>query len=362
MNFSLENFSLYFAVRAFRKSRAKFYSDLADALKDNELLSKFVAIRKARAIKQKDPLAPLYSLWLRRMQAKGGKLSHVLQGSAPAGDILVLAAIEDKGELPEGLKFLASTIKDQNAMRSSLSGAVAMPAVAVVIMLAFLVILSVHVIPVFAEIAPPDKWSAIGKVLYFVSRAVTGYGIFMLIGFAALCGWFIWSLPNWTGPRRTAFDRYLPYRIYRDYHGSVFLVSLATMMQAGDTLARSLETLKKRASPWLRWHINKILVNMQTNAGNYGEAFATGVFSQELSNRLADFSRRSSEFDKVLSRIGIDGISEIRQEVETTAKKLNLLLSVIIGCVLGFMVLGIIVTAQGLSSSLREEVNMQKRI
>lgn len=105
VNLNLANAKLYFAIRHFRKVRVKFYVDLAAALKDKEVFSKFIAVRKARAIKQRDPLLPLYSVWQIRSQSKGGKLSHVLLGSAPESDIMVLAAIEDKGDLPEGLRF-----------------------------------------------------------------------------------------------------------------------------------------------------------------------------------------------------------------------------------------------------------------
>ena len=352
--------SNFMAVRAFQNTREAFYEDLADAVSDSELLATFITTRKARAIKQKDPLGPLYQKWLNRMNKKGGKLSYILQGSAPASDIMVISAIEDKGNVAEGLRFIASTIKDQRAMSKALKGAIFMPAVVGVIMISFMVILSVYVIPVFAQIAPPEKWTGVGQIMHKISYTVVHYGLFLLGGFVALLGWFSWSLNNWVGPKRQTLDRFLPYSVYRDYTGSIFMVSLASMLHSGDTLVRALEQLKKSAPGWLKWHINKILKNINKSSSNYGEAFSTGVFSKELTNRLIDLSRRSSEFDKVIARIGIEGVVKVKTAVEASAKQLNLLLIAVLGGCLAFMLVGTMLTAQGLSTALKEQVSNQR--
>jgi toxin coregulated pilus biosynthesis protein E len=262
--------------------------------------------------------------------------------------------------LADGLRFLAKTIKDQRGMTGAMIAAIVMPAIVSVVMIGFMVILALFVVPVFVEIAPVEKWKSIGKILYNISYAITHYGIFMLIAaVAAICG-FIWTLGNWTGAGRSIVDKHLPYSVYRDYNGALFLVALAVMMHSGDTLVRALEALKARSTPWLRWHIVRIIRNVDKMAGNYGESFATGIFSQQLTNRIVDYSRRSSELDKVISRIGVDGIEKVRKEVESGAKLMNSLLIAGLGALLAFMLVGTILTAQGLSESLKEEVNLQK--
>lgn len=349
--------SRYFAVRAFQSMRETFYEDLADAVADHELISTFLTTRKARAQKQKDPLGALYEDWLRRMNKKGGRLSYILLGSVPDSDIMIISAIEDKGDLAEGLRFMSGTIKDQRMMTKSLKGALIMPAVVSVLMIAFMVILSVKVIPVFGQIAPPEKWNGIGKALYVISYTITNYGLFLLGAIIAAFTWFGWSLNNWVGNKRSFLDRFPPYSVYRDYTGSIFMVSLASMLHSGDTLVKALEQLKKSAPVWLKWHINKILKNIGKTAGNYGEAFNTGVFSKNLTNRLVDLSRRSSEFDKVIARIGIEGVAKVREAVEDSAKKLNLALIGVLGLCLAFMLVGTLITAQGLSASLKDQIN-----
>ncbi len=354
---ALEN---YLAVKTFRGMREQFYEDLAEAVSDSEPIAKFIEVRRARALKQKDSLAVLYATWLKRMNKRGGKLSYVLKGTVPESDIFVLSAIEDKGDLAEGLRFLAKTIRDQRGMTAALIGAIVMPIIVSVVMVGFMVVLALFVVPVFVEIAPVEKWNGIGKVLYSVSYAITHYGMLMLAGGVALIAGFIWTLSNWTGAGRAIVDKHLPYSVYRDYHGALFLVALAVMMHSGDTLMRALEVLKARSTPWLRWHIVRIIRNVDRMAGNYGESFATGVFSQQLTNRIVDYSRRSSELDKVISRIGIDGIERVRKDVESGAKLMNSILIAVLGALLAFMLVGTILTAQGLSDSLKKEVSMQK--
>jgi toxin co-regulated pilus biosynthesis protein E len=356
----LEKFTLWQATSTFQKTREAFYEDLAEAINDKESYTDFIAIRRERAAKQKDPLLPLYTIWLSRTAKDGGRLSSILKGFAPDADIMIIAAMEDKGDLANGLKFLGSTVKDQQEMKASIVAAISMPIVVTILMVGLMVLLSLGVIPKFAEIAPVSRWNLIGRILYKISYSITNYGIFML---AALMGgfyWFIWSLPNWTGPRRKRLDEHLPYRIYRDYSGSIFLVSLASMLRAGDSLVNALGALRKRGSTWQRWHIAKIIKNMD-GAKSYGEAFGTGIFSQTLTNRLIDYSRRSPKFDQVVARIGIEGIAKVRKEINVQAKVLNVILITVLGALLGFMFVGVILTAQGLNQSIKEDIAAQTR-
>lgn len=356
----LQKFNQWSAIRTFQSSRETFYEDLAEAIAEKESYSDFITIRKVRATKQKDPLLPLYTSWLTRTSKAGGKLSYILKGTAPDSDIMIIAAMEDKGDLANGLRFLSSTVKDQQAMKGAIVAAITMPCVVSALMGGLMVMLSLLVIPQFAQIAPVEKWNSVGKILYGISYAVTHYGILMLAAFICALYAFGWSLNNWTGSTRNKLDKRLPYRIYRDYTGAIFLVSLASMLRAGDTLVNSLDALKSRSKPWQRMHISQITKNLD-RAASYGEAFASGIFSQSLTNRLIDYSRRSSEFDRVVAKIGIEGIAKVRGEINSSAKLLNGILTVVLGCALGFMFVGIIWTAQGLSVSIKESIHSQMR-
>ncbi|MEX3960179.1 type II secretion system F family protein [Trinickia sp. EG282A] len=347
---------LAFTIRRFRSTREKFYVDLAEAIKDKEPTAKFLSIRLTRAIKQKDPYGRLYQIFLERLDQKGGSLSHMMSGIVPDSDLLVIASIEARGDLDEGLRFLATTIKSQRAMTAEMASALLVPALVTTVCLGFIGMLSFFVIPVYVTIVPPEKWNSMGKSIYAVSYVARHYGLVIFIAAGALLWWFKWSIPNWRGRRRAKADNYIPYRVFRDYHGSIFMVALASLMVSGETLVRSLEKLKRRGKPWLRWHINTILNRLLTKNLNYGEAFATGIFGQELSNRLIDQSRRSSDFNQVIKKMGVEGIEEAREQVRKSAKSLNIALVFVLGGVVAYLLLGTLYTAQGLSAGLRESI------
>ncbi|KVO15202.1 type II secretion system F family protein [Burkholderia ubonensis] len=347
---------LAFTIRRFRSTREKFYIDLAEAIKDKEPTAKFLSIRLTRAIKQKDPYGRLYQIFLERLDQKGGSLSHMVSGIVPDTDLLVIASIEARGDLDEGLRFLATTIKSQRAMTAEMAAAMLVPALVTTVCLGFIGMLSFFVIPVYETIVPPEKWNSMGKSIYAVSYVARHYGLIVLIAAAAILWRFKWSIPNWRGRRRAKVDNYIPYRVFRDYYGSIFMVALASLMVSGETLVRSLEKLKRRAKPWLRWHINTILNRLLTENLSYGEAFATGIFGQELSNRLIDQSRRSSDFNQVIKKMGVEGIEEAREQVRKSAKSLNIALIFVLGGVVAYLLLGTLYTAQGLSSGLRESI------
>lgn len=347
------------AIRRFRSTREDFYVDLAEAIKDKEPVAKFLSIRRTRAIEQKDSFARLYQIFLDRLEHKGGSLSHMLSDVAPDSDLMVIASVEQRGDVGEGLRFLAQTIKSQRAMAGEMAAALAVPVLVTAVCVGFIIMLSFFVIPVYESIVPPSKWNSMGKSIYMVSYVTRHYGLLIVAGFAAAMWWFVWSIPNWRGRRRVKFDNYIPYRVFRDYHGAIFMVALASLMVSGETLVRSLEKLKRRGKPWLRWHINAILGRLLTKSRNYGEAFATGIFSQHLSNRLIDQARRSSDFNEVIRKMGIEGIDKTKEEVRKSAKRLNLALIFVLGGVVAYLLLGTLYTAQGLSAGIRESIRHQ---
>jgi type II secretory pathway component PulF len=346
-------------VRRFRKQRVAFYEDLAEAIKDSEGVAQFLSIRIARGIKQKDPLRDVYKEMLRRYSEKGGSYSRMLQDMVPDSDVMVISSIETQGEVDKGLRFLAKVVESQAEMRATMVGALVMPALIVAMTIVYLVIMSFFVIPVFAQLAPPEKWGAVGQILYAISYVTTRFGILLLLGLVGLVWRFSWSIPNWTGPYRLVLDRYTPYRLFRDYHSSIFLTALAALLATGEPLVRSLERLKKRSSPWLAWHIQRILTRLlaqSSQSANYGQAFDTGVFDRELSNRIVDYSRRSSNFADVIQRLGIKGVEEARKRVQKSAKVLNISLLFVMGAVVGFLLVGTTITSQSLGDGLKSEI------
>jgi toxin co-regulated pilus biosynthesis protein E len=191
------------------------------------------------------------------------------------------------------------------------------------VILAFAFIISFYFIPEYEKIAPPSTWPGIGKVLYAISILLRGYGIFILAGLIASIVVFVKSFGMWSGALRAKFDEYLPYKLYRDYNGAKFLVALASLVNSKATLVEALEILSTQCTPWMLWHIQTILANMDDFPDDYARAFNTGILSKEIHLSLSTYARRSS-FSDGLVRLGTEGLQYVHESVEKSSTKLNI--------------------------------------
>lgn len=344
---------LWLAEWEFSRRRSDFYEDLAEAIDDNAVLVEYLRTHQKRAKSRQDLIEPIYSLWLRRMDDRS--FAQALLGTVPTSDVMILEAAERSGRLAEGLRFLAKAIRGADTMRSELRRAVAGPLFLLGMFVSMLVGFSFYLVPVLLQIMPVSSWPMVGQALYGVSQVVTGYGIWIGGVVVALSMLFVWSLPRWTGVWRNRADKYIPmYAIYRDYVGAIFLVSLASMMQAGDGLAEALAALAKRGSPWLRWHITRIRTRLDKNTDQQTAAFATGIFNQQLTDRVIDFGARQS-VDKALGKVGLASIEKVTKFVSGSATVLNRLLIALCGATMIFIILGVMLTANEAQNAIQRQ-------
>jgi membrane peptidoglycan carboxypeptidase len=143
--------------------------------------------------------------------------------------------------MAEGLLFMSEVVEKTDKMVATMRKAALYPLGLLSMFGLLLALFAINAVPVLAELMPPDKWPASGQTLYAVSTLMADHGLTMAAAFLGLVGLFMFSLSRWTGPVRTVADRYLPYSLYRDYAGSMLLISLSSMMRAGVSLRSALE-------------------------------------------------------------------------------------------------------------------------
>jgi hypothetical protein len=348
------------ACNEFNKTRESFYEDLAEAITDKESLRDFLSnLRDFLLNNGQKPRALLFTRMLERMDEEEGRLSHILRTIVPDDDILTLLAIDSITKAPEraaALMFHADTLRKAKKMKATVVKAMLTPIMVTPIVCAFAYIISVFFIPEYEKIAPPSKWPAIGQVLYAISVVLRGYGTFIGIGIVVALVAFVRSFASWKGETRAKFDEYLPYKMYRDYNGAKFLVALSSLVNSKLSLAEALELLSSKASPWMAWHIQKILKNMDDHPDDYARAFNTGVLSKEIHQRLSTYARRSS-FSDGLVRLGTDGLVHVHESVEKSSTKVNIV--AIFGTVFAIMFFygGNLMISQAIQSEMKKQVN-----
>src|SRR5260363_377514 len=99
-----------------------------------------------------------------------------------------------------------------------------------------------------------------------------------------------------------------------------------------------------------------MVVRLSTRLQNDGEAVNRGLFVQELPNGMVDYCRRRGNFSEVAKRMCIQGIESAKKRVQRSARRLNLALIFVLGGVMAYLLTATLLTAQGLSEKLRQEI------
>jgi hypothetical protein len=126
------------------------------------------------------------------------------------------------------------------------------------------------------------------------------------------------------------------------------------MMRSGVSLRSALERSMKFSSPWLRWHIRKIMANLsKPNTPFFGQAFSTGVMSQEMEDRVQDASERRDPVEAFV-RMGVGSIDRMVVAMEDRASILSRGMVMVCGLILAFMMAGFFSTTMALQQGIKE--------
>jgi type II secretory pathway component PulF len=347
---------VWFARRELHDRRADFYYDLASTLKDRVPL--FTTLRKLESrAQQRTPMtAPMYLQMLKGLES--GSLSLALKGIASTTELTMIDATQAAGDatMADGLLFLSETVHKTDAMVAVMRKSVTYPVILLLMFASLLTGFSVNAVPILTQLSPASNWPPMGQALYAVSQFITHHGIWLGLGLVAFFVGLFYSFPRWTGRVRKQLDKYLPFNLYRDYASSMLMISLASLMRSGISLRSSLERTYKHSSPWGKWHIRQILINLsKPSNGTFGQAFNTGLFDQELEDRIQDASERSNPIEAFI-HIGVGSIDRMILRIEKRAKQLNSALMVICGVMLAAMMLAFFSTTMSLQSGIRTPV------
>jgi hypothetical protein len=350
----LLGFQVWMAAKDLHKRRADFYYDLGATLQDRVPLVTTLRKYEMRARYRHPGTAPMYMEMLKGLQT--GSLSNALRAIASPVELTLIDATQASGDssMAEGLLFMSQTVEKTDKMLATIRKALVYPIALLMVFALMLTGFSLSAVPMLAELMPPSKWPPLGKLLYTVSNVVAHQGVWIAAGLVLSFTLFIYSLGRWTGPVRQRLDRYFPYSVYRDYSGSLMLISISSMMRSGVSLRSALERSMKFSSPWLRWHLRKILSNLsKPNNPHFGQSFCTGVLSQELEDRVQDASERRDPVDSFV-RMGVGSIDRLVLTMERRAARINSGMIVVCGILLATMMAGFLSTTMSLQSAVRD--------
>ena len=354
---------VWMALIDFRQARAEFYRDFAQMYQRNEAMVSFLEgeIANAGLTRQRSRARALRIVLQRHQDGEhASRVSHVLDGVVPRSDGLLLAAVDRAADKPQALRALADAIDKQRQMLRVMLAYSALPAVTIPICFVLIALLG-KVILVIDEATPVYAREALWQGMNGWARAIAlfaqDWGAQTLAALMVMLGVALWSLPRWRGVARLRVEGWPVYGLYRDFQAGMLLSSMAMMLKTGETLHGSIEDVTQRASPWMRWHLGRVVDALEENPTGTLDAFRRGLLSPHLLSRAATLNRSSASFSDVLIQLGTTEGDRVVARVKRAAVIANFALVGLFASVATFLGIASI-TVPGTFASLMEPSNL----
>ncbi len=355
----LADFFLGLSLRDFQGKRIAFYEELAKSFESREQFKTFLfeemRIAKDPATSDSSRYKALSQMYKALSWGETYRMSDIIGRVMPASDRLMLTALDFTRNKSDTLRMLAESLRQQGLVIDIIRKAIIPPMIQIPGIAAFCYVMSTISLPIMVKMAPPEVWTPFNQAVRSFCEAVEAHGVMIALGAVATVMIYSWWLPRWTGFIRAAFEQLprgaglmlmpicpfiLPLSIYRDFKVSLLLSSLAVLLQSGMTLTEALKALLPNSTPWLRWHLTRVLVSLQVNPTEYIQAFSLGLIGPKLLARLSSSIRHNPQFDKLIIKLGTSENAQIREEIAEVAKLLNLIILLILGGLIMFLYLG----------------------
>lgn len=330
-----------------KKVRLKFYRRMAALMRGEMPLHDAVVELRERAQRKKNiqnwALGKIYGEIESRMYGKS--FAQAMNGFAPRIDMMFFEAASSTGGWDDVFKRIFKVYKDINDMRKTMIGAI-LPTIGYVVLLLALIVLTGDVlVPPLASIEAPSKWTGAGKLLYLAQLLVKnplllwGIILFLVVLGAAIA----WSMSNWTGKLRAQFDSVPPWSLYRLVQGSVWLVTVANLSEAGVPHDVIVERMIRTAAPWLKERLiaTHRLMRSGHSLGSALVATKMGFPHPQLVDDLGVFAQRPG-FAEALKGMAEEWSEEGLEQTRFASKLVNLAGLVVVSIVVCLMFYGMI--------------------
>jgi hypothetical protein len=371
-----------FLLWGFHQSRIDFYKDWAKSIQARELFVTFlkeeIAISSSKQTRDRFRAFGLQTMLDRVVRGDAVTPSEYVGLSMPLGDMVLLSAADSAADedLVTIIGDLVTALENQQGAVKTIVQAMVSPLVLIPGVGAFAYILSSKSIPVIEKIAPPEVWTPFNDSVRGVANFINNYGLLFLFLSVVFIFGFSYCLPRWTGKLRLSLEQVnpaisvwltpiapylLPLSIYRDFQALMLLSSLAVLLKTGKTLNEALEIISSRASPYLRYHVKRILNYIEEYPLEVSVAFTSGILSPKVSARLATIARTIPAYERVLIEIGTLGSIEIRNQVKKSAVLLNAIFISLAISLAMFLYVGQLMITQSLNRALDPTTALQRK-
>lgn len=336
----LTNPIMWLASWSFRRQRLDMYETLVEALNEKSSNAK-VTLRarfqrwEERDRKRNDLRAHVYAHIERKLGQGGANLGDAIKPFIPPDEHLILATADRSGDLLQAVQLVIRNIVATNTMNSAVRGAMAQPMLGVVSMLLMSIWYGISMWPEFIRAIPRKFWPA-WTLPCIDAQVWLANHWWALAGLAVVAVAYYATLDTWTGRVRTWFDRIPPWSIYRGRQASNLLCVLSALVACGMTVREALVLVQGYSTPYMRWHLARIIHRYDASGQDSLASLRTGLFSREILDRIEDAAANRT-FDATLRHVGEVALNVIVRLVNLQANAANVSFLLVIG--IGFVYL-----------------------
>lgn len=299
--------------------------DLAQMLKDN-----FPILKAANELSLTFPgRAAEAALRMKQMLNRGGDISEAMRPYFYPQVCDSVRAGSRSGNLAEALENVAKLVRNQGAAINKAIGALVYPGAVFIAASIAIVVMSTQVLPELEQLVPRQKWTPLGHFVFSSGQFIKSFWFVILIVIAGTVSLLSWSLPNYTGDFRATLDRFPPWSLYRRFQAAMLLQTLSLQMKANVGIKEALGLTLTRASPYLAWHVQRMVNQLSTpSTGGALAALDTGMIPA-MDIRRIKLRAEGSDIEAALHKSGERSAAHVTKVIDVA------------GTVFGYTIIGI---------------------
>lgn len=352
------NLTRWWAKSQFSSSkRVSFYRKLAKLMSNGvqilEAMDMLYKQASKNGTRKTEPLALVIDDIRIRLK-NGSRIAQSLHGWVPTSEEMMISAGERSGAIESTLNGVCEAIEAGSRMKSAILSGIFYPTILLLAAAGVMALFGIRVIPQFAKISSPDSWTGAAASMAVMSHIVSTYGILIIAAIVAALTAVIYSLPRLTGPVRVTLDKFPPYSLYKLWVGSGFLLSLATLVRAGEQAEKALLLMREQSGDWLRERIDGCVTGLRAGY-NVGEALDRTGFQfpdQEIIDALSIYAKLSG-FDDAMQTVGEEWMETGVAKVQLQSAVAKGVATLMMGGVVAWMAFGLFAIQQNLTSAIQ---------
>lgn len=285
---------------------------------------------------------------VRRMR-DGATLASALGKWIPQDETSIINSGELSGNLPKSLDLVVESRRRISKVNKALKSAMVTPVIYLGLVYGMLWAIGRFVTPQLEMGLSKERANGLASVLYSAGDFANSWYVLIPPTMLAIVIFLIVrSLPNWTGRRRIAAEKYFPYSFYRDIQGYTWLMGFVALLRAGMADVEILKKQTVQASPWLKERLHALWLRMDNGSSLPRALLASGKnkmppFAFPNPDVIDDISSMAGfpDFSERISVLAVQWADELEEATRVNAQRFGFAMEVAMYGIMGFLLAAI---------------------